>query len=122
MADPRSVFGDLLRATRIAKGYSLRKFAELVDLSPTYVSQIEQGKLERPPTAERVRSMAELLGENTDEWIALVGRVPADLSKIIQRQPTQMPELLREATGLSAEQMRALIAQAKKLKETEEKS
>ena len=49
MADPRKTFGDLLRATRVAKGYSLRKFAEMSDMSPTYLSQVEQGKVERPP-------------------------------------------------------------------------
>ena len=60
--------------------------------------------------------MAEILGDNPDEWIALAGRVPGDLSKIIQEQPTEMPELLREASGLTAEQLRKLTEQAKKLK------
>lgn len=111
MADPRNIFGDLLRATRIAKGYSLRKFAEVVDLSPTYVSQLEQGKLERPPTAERVRTMAELLGQNPDEWIALAGRVPADLTEIIKSEPQAMPALLRAVKGLTADELRQLTEQ-----------
>jgi transcriptional regulator with XRE-family HTH domain len=75
MAKSHHTFGDLLRATRVAKGYSLRKFAELADMSPTYLSQVEQGKVERPPTADRVETMAKLLGQNVDEWIALAGRV-----------------------------------------------
>ena len=33
MADPRKTFGNLLRATRIAKGYTLRKFAEMMEIS-----------------------------------------------------------------------------------------
>lgn len=108
MADPRKVFGDLLRATRVAKGYSLRKFSELVDLSPTYLSQVEQGKIERPPTAERVRTMAELLGQNADEWIALAGRVPDDLTQIIKNEPQAMPALLRAVKGLTTEELRKL--------------
>ncbi len=112
MADPRNIFGDLVRATRIAKGYSLRKFAEAVDLSPTYVSQIEQGKLERPPTAERVRAMAELLGQNTDEWITLAGRVPNDLTEYIKKEP-QAPALLRAVKGLTADELRQLIEQVR---------
>jgi HTH-type transcriptional regulator, competence development regulator len=111
MADPRNIFGDLVRATRIAKGYSLRKFAEAVDLSPTYVSQIEQGKLERPPTAERVRSMAEFLGQDADEWIALAGRVPADLTEIIKNEPQAMPALMRAVKGLTADELRKLTEQ-----------
>jgi transcriptional regulator with XRE-family HTH domain len=109
-------FGQVLREKRLEKGFSLRKFAELVGVSPTYLSQVEQCNVD-PPTAERVKRMAELLGENPDEWIALAGRVPEDLPGIIQKQPTEMPELLREASGLTAEQLRKLREQAKKLKE-----
>lgn len=109
-------FGQWLRQKRIAKGFSLRKFAEQVGVSPTYLSHVEQGAAD-PPTAERVKTMAELLGENADEMIALAGRMPEDLPEIIQRQPTEMPELLREASGLTAEQLRKLTEQIRKLKE-----
>ena len=109
-------FGQVLRAKRIAKGFSLRKFAKLVDVSPTYLSQVEQENVD-PPTAERVTRMAELLDENADEWIALAGRVPDDLPEIIQKQPTEIPELLREANGLTAEQLQKLTKQARKFKE-----
>ena len=111
MADPRKTFGDLLRAIRVAKGYSLRKFAEMADMSPTYLSQVEQGKVERPPTAERVRTMAELLGQNADEWIALAGRVADDLTDIIKNEPQAMPALLRAAKGLTAEELGKLTDQ-----------
>src|SRR5437867_9901968 len=103
---PKS-FGQVLREKRVEKGHSLRKFAELVGVSPTYLSQVEQNNVDAP-TAERVKRMAELLAENSDEWIALAGRVPDDLSEIIQNEPTEMPELLREASGLSGEQLRLL--------------
>lgn len=109
-------FGLSLREKRIAMGFSLRKFAKLATVSPTYLSQVEQGNVD-PPTAERVTRMAELLEENADEWIALAGRVPEDLPEIIQRQPKRMPELLREANGLTAEQLQKLTNQARKLKE-----
>src|SRR5438309_1959720 len=105
-------FGKVLREKRVEKGHSLRKFADLVGVSPTYLSQVEQGNVE-PPTAERVTRMAELLAENADEWIALAKRVPQDLPEIIRERPTQMPELLREARGLTVEQLRKLTEQAK---------
>jgi transcriptional regulator with XRE-family HTH domain len=116
MAGKHDSFGRLLRDKRLEKGFSLRKFAEAVGVSPTYLSQVEQGNVQ-PPTADRAKRMAELLGENPDEWIALAGRVPEDLPSIIQKQPTEIPELLREASGLTAEQLRKLREQAKKLKE-----
>lgn len=109
-------FGQVLRRRRLEKGYSLRKFAEMVGISPTYLSQVEQGNVD-PPTAERVRRMAELLDANPDEWIALAGRMPEDLPEIIQQQPTELPELLREASGLTAEELRKVRAQVKRLKE-----
>jgi transcriptional regulator with XRE-family HTH domain len=116
MTHKRRTFGQLLREKRVAKGFSLRKFAELVGVSPTYLSQVEQDNVD-PPTAERVKRMAELLGVSSDEWIGIAGRVPEDLAGIIQKDPTEMPELLREASGLTVEQMRKLRQQARKLKE-----
>jgi len=115
MAKQDKLFGQILREKRMTKGYSLRKFAELIGVSPTYLSQVEQGNVD-PPTAERVRNIAEILGENADEWIGLAGRVPDDLSKIIQDKPKQMPELLREVTGLTSEQVQQLIERARKFK------
>lgn len=114
MSQPFETFGQRLRRTRIAKGFSLRKFAELVGVSPTYLSQVEQGNVD-PPTAERVHRMAELLGENPDEWIALAGRVPEDLPEIIQTH-VEVPDLLRAVRGLTAEQLRRLREDAERMK------
>ena len=116
MNDKTRPFGLLLREKRLAKKFSLRKFAELVGVSPTYLSQVEQGNVD-PPTADRVKRMAELLEENPDEMIALAGRVPQDLPEIIQSEPTEMPELLREARGLTAEQLRKLRDEIKRMRE-----
>jgi len=103
-------FGEALREKRVEKGFSLRKFAGLVGVSPTYLSHVEQENVD-PPTADRVKRMAELLGENPDEWIALAGRVPDDLPAIIQAK-TEVPDLLRAVQGLTAEQLRKLRADA----------
>ncbi|MBX3408231.1 MAG: helix-turn-helix transcriptional regulator, partial [Phycisphaeraceae bacterium] len=107
---------------RTAKGYSLRRFAELVGISPTYLSHVEQDKVDSPPTADRVRKMAELLGENPDELIAMAGRVPEDLPKIIQSQPEAMPALLRAVKGLTPEQLKRLQDQAAKMRKEDEPS
>ncbi len=101
----------MLRERRLAKGYSLRKFAELVDVSPTYLSLVETGKAEYAPSSERVRKMAEVLGEKADKWIALAGRMPKDVEQIIRNKPESMPALLRAAKGLSAERLRKLTEQ-----------
>jgi transcriptional regulator with XRE-family HTH domain len=115
MAVKRQTFGRVLREARLAKGITLRKFAEMVGISPTYLSQVEQDNVD-PPTVERVKKMAELLGANSDAWTALAGRVPEDLLGIIQKEPTAMPELLREASGLTPQQLGKLLEKARKLK------
>jgi len=114
MGTKKQSFGQALRGKRLEKGYSLRKFAELVGVSPTYLSQVEQGNVD-PPTAERVHRMAELLGENPDEWIALAGRVADDLPEIIQKH-TEVPDLLRAVKGLTAIQLRKLREDAERMK------
>lgn len=107
-------FGHALRTKRLAKKLGLRKFAELVGVSPTYLSQVEQCNV-MPPTADRVKRMAELLGENSDEWIALAGRVPEDLSEIIQQAPREIADLLRSLRGMTAEQIRILQKAAERI-------
>jgi transcriptional regulator with XRE-family HTH domain len=64
MTHKRRTFGELLRDTRIEKGFSLRKFAELLGVSPTYLSQVEQGNVMSPTdasslTAEQLRKLRE---------------------------------------------------------------
>lgn len=108
-------FGQLLREKRIAKGLSLRKFAHLVGVSPTYLSQVEQDNVD-PPTADRVKRMAELLGENQDEWNALAGRVAEELPEIINEEPTEVPDLLRTVRGMTADQLRKLREAAERMK------
>lgn len=115
-------FGAVIREKRLAEGYSLRKFAELIEVSPTYLSLVEQGKVERPPTAERVCRMAEVLGENPDELAALAGRVLDDIPDIIRRQPTQFPDLLREASGMTPEQLKRVREHIRRMKEKDRQS
>jgi HTH-type transcriptional regulator, competence development regulator len=110
-------FGAYLRERRVIKGFSLRRFAELLNVSPTYLSHVEQGKVESPVTARLAHRAAELLEENPDEFVAMAGRVPEDLPKIIQSQPEQMPELLRAANGLTAEKLKKLVEEAKRMRE-----
>ena len=109
-------FGQVLREKRMAKGYTLRKFAQLVDVSPTYLSQVEQMNVD-PPTADRVKRMAEVLGESVDELSALAGRITEDLPAIIHEEPKGVPDLLRAVRGLTADQLRKLREEAARMKE-----
>lgn len=114
MNPPPTDFGSKLRERRLAQGYSLRKFAEKVGISPTYLSLVETGNADYPPAADRVKKMAELLGADPEEWIALAGRVSEESKEIILERPDLMPALLRAAKGLSAEKLKQLIEETKR--------
>ena len=116
MTKKKETFGQYIRRRRMEKEFTLREFARQVGVSPTYMSQVEQDVAD-PPTAERVRKMAELLDENADELIAMAGRLPEDLPEIIQSRALEMPELLREASGLSPDELQKVRDQIRKLKE-----
>lgn len=117
---PPRKFGPYLRERRVAMGFSLRRFAELLDVSPTYLSRMEQEKTDTPPTVRLARRAAELLSENVDEMIALAGRMPEDLPTIIRSEPEAMPELLRAAQGLTAEKLRELAERARQMRGEED--
>jgi HTH-type transcriptional regulator, competence development regulator len=108
-------FGHALRSKRMEKKFTLRRFAELVGVSPTYLSQVEQCNV-MPPTADRVKRMADLLGENSDEWIALAGRVPEDLVEIVLEAPAEIAGLLREVRGMTPEQLGAVRKAAERIR------
>ena len=113
-------FGERLRDRRIAKGIGLRAFAKDVGVSPTYLSQVEQGKVD-PPTADRVKRIAELLEESVDEWTALAGRLTEDLPEIIHSSPIEVPDLLRAVKGMTPEQMQKVREAAEKIRDKEKK-
>lgn len=114
MAPPRNHFGSVLRATRVEKGFSLRKFAEKVGVSPTYLSLVETGQAPYQPTVDRIKRMAELLEANADEWIQLAGRVSDELEEMNRDNPQMMPALLRIARNTPPEELAKLAAKAER--------
>jgi HTH-type transcriptional regulator, competence development regulator len=114
MSPPKKNFGSILRATRVEKGFSLRKFAEKVGVSPTYLSLVETGQAPYQPTVDRIKRMAELLDANADEWIQLAGRVSDELEEMNRDNPQMMPALLRIARNTPPEELAKLAAKAER--------
>jgi transcriptional regulator with XRE-family HTH domain len=113
-------FGETVRLLRDEQRIGLRKLAERVGMSPTYLSKVERGEFP-PPGEEKVKSIAQALGQNEDELLALAGRVSSDLNKIIRRQPREMADFLRSASGLSAPDLDKLRRDAEKRKRLKER-
>ena len=96
----RETFGERVRRGRGEKQITLRKFAEMLGVSPTYVSQIERDEF-KPPVETKIREIARILGDDEDEMIALADKVPSDLPAIIQKHPKEVATFLRTAKGFS---------------------
>lgn len=118
MSDEAGSFGATVRRLREEQKIGLRKFAQVVGMSPTYLSKVERDEF-KPPTEEKVRAIAKALSQDPDELLALAGRVASDLTDIIQRHPREMATFLRAANGLSAEEVRGLAEEALRRKKEE---
>jgi transcriptional regulator with XRE-family HTH domain len=113
MTSGREKFGAFIRRERVAKDIGLREMAKKIGVSPTYLSKIERDEF-APPTEEKVRKIAEIIGHDPDELLALAGRVASELTDIIRERPREMADFLRAAKGLTAEDMARLARQAHK--------
>lgn len=112
--NPRN-FGATIRALREAQQISLRKFADKVGISPTYLSKIERDEFP-PPGEETVKKFAEALDQDPDELLALAGKVSSDLPEIIQQRPRELASFLRTAGTLSPGEMAKLTKFVEKMK------
>ena len=97
----KETFGERVRRKRMEKEITLRKFAEMVGASPTYISQIERDEF-APPSEDKIRVMAKILEEDVEEMLALAEKVSSDLTGIIRKHPQQVAMFLRTAKGFDS--------------------
>lgn len=94
-------FGSLLRSLRIKAGYGLRRFAEIIEMQASNLSNIENDRRPPPDDEDKLREIAATLGlsEDSVEWGDLFdaarrsGELPADVRKTADRR--LIPVLLR---------------------------
>ncbi|MBF0437138.1 MAG: helix-turn-helix transcriptional regulator [Magnetococcales bacterium] len=97
-------FGMLIRRLREEKkktdpNFSLRRFAQTVGMSATFLSKVETGEFD-PPAQDKIKRIAQLLEINSDELLAMAGKVDRDLPEIIREQPKAMANFLRTTRDL----------------------
>jgi len=89
--------------------FSLRQFAESVDLSPTFISRLENGSgvLPKPENLQRI---AEALGVEPRELFELAQRVEPEVTELLVQKPA-WADFLRTASSrnLSAEDAQKII-------------
>ena len=75
-----------LRRLRQGLGLRQRDLASHISVTPAFVSQLENG-LAPPPCEAKLRLLANLLQVDPDVFIALAGRIPSDVTDLLQAKP-----------------------------------
>lgn len=75
-------FGAKLRELRQAKGMTLRALAEAAGVDFTYLSKIENDRLDYSPGVETIRDLAQALEVDAMELLQLANKLPPELVKL----------------------------------------
>ncbi|WP_123053056.1 helix-turn-helix transcriptional regulator [Clostridium sp. JN-1] len=105
-------FGEFVSERRKEKKISLRKMAELLDLSPAYWSDIEKGR-RNPPNINKLQEIANILGLSHGELDDMIDIASEDRDEI----PMDLPDYIKESNLA-----RTALRKARKMDEVEGKS
>lgn len=83
--EPKRSLGEILREARAAKSLSLRAIAGQMDITPSYLSDIENDR--RVPAEEVLGRLAGLLSLDADDLMAQAGRFGEQAEKFARQQP-----------------------------------
>ena len=98
-------FADFIKAKRMEKGYSLRGFADKVEIAPAYMSDIEKRK-RNAPTSEILERMANVLSLQEEE--------KNEMLDLAARDKNELAEDITDYVG-SNESVRVALRKAKEL-------
>ena len=116
--------GELIRKLRKEKRYGLRGLAKEIivkdkqgdekGMSHSNLSHIENGNVWT--TKEILKQIADVLDYDLDKMLAIRNEVNSDIENIIIEQSDAVPEFLRTAKNLTAEDWKKLTEQVKSMK------
>jgi HTH-type transcriptional regulator, competence development regulator len=100
-------FGERIRGLRKAQNLTLRALAVKLKINFTYLSKIENGKLDFGdyPSEDLIRKLAKFLGTDADELLLLAEKIPPHIKKrVIER-----PDAFRKFANLDDETLDRLL-------------
>ena len=101
--------GEIIREIRNKKGISLRKLAEIVNVSNVNILYIEKGKINT--SLPILKGIAKALNYNIDKLLALADMIDDDIRKIINKRPIVITNFLRAAKNLTNDEWSNLTKQ-----------
>lgn len=117
--DETKTLGTVIRDARVKGGRTLREFAKLLGITPSYQSDIENDR--RVPAEEVLKKTADLLGLSFEDLMALAGRIGEDAERYLRRHPAA-GALFRRLTEANAPDavLRKMIEEAEEFKRKKE--
>ena len=102
-----ATFGERLRDLRKAKGLSQRALGDIVGVNFTYISKIENEKLDfaQFPSEDLIRKLAEALDADVDELLLLAKKIPDQ----IKRRVMERPDAFRKIADLDDQTLNKLL-------------
>lgn len=82
-------FGEKVRELRKDRGLSQRELAARSGIDFTYLSKIENARME-PPSEKVIINMAKVLDTDSDELTILAGKIPFDVKEHIDVETIKM--------------------------------
>lgn len=82
-------FSDKVRRLRVARGLTQQAVADRMDVSVSYISKVENGKLNHGdyPSEKFIHKLADELNADEDELLLLADKVPASMRRRIRQRP-----------------------------------
>jgi transcriptional regulator with XRE-family HTH domain len=94
---PDVTFGQRLRQLRRDKGLSQRDLADRVKIDFTYLSKLENDRMQ-PPSPETIAALAVELDADVDELTVLAGKIAPDLAEMLSKD-LESVRLFRSIAG-----------------------
>ena len=90
-------FGNRIRDLRKAKGLSQRALGDMVGVSFTYISKVENEKLDFGdyPSEDLIRKLAEALEIDVDELLILAQKIPEQIKERVIERPDAFRKIAR---------------------------
>ena len=106
-------FGQRVRSLRLEKKLTLRGLAEKVGVGFTYISKVENSKLDFAdyPGYALIVKLAQALEADEDELLILAEKIPHK----IRRRVLERPDVFLKLAGLDDRDMDGVVAQIQKL-------
>ena len=101
--------GEIIREIRNEKGISLRRLAEIVNVSNVNILYIEKGKINT--SLPILKGIAKALNYNIDKLLALADMIDDDIRNIINKRPISITNFLRAAKNLTNDDWSTLTKQ-----------